>query len=100
MPKKKLKWTHLAIADLINITKSISQNNPPAAYSMLKSIKEEVERLEDFPKSGRMVPEFQIPTLREVIVPPYRIVYRLTGSDIHILRVYHSRQDIGADQPS
>jgi len=48
-------------------------------------------RLAQFPESGRAVPEFHNSHVREVIHPPYRIVYRLVGSDeIHVLTVHHS----------
>jgi plasmid stabilization system protein ParE len=49
------------------------------------------DRLAQFPESGRAVPEFSQSDVREVIYRPYRIVYRLVGTDeIHILRVHHS----------
>jgi len=94
VPKKKLKWTHLAIKDMNNIKRTISDDNPSAAENMIKTIRSKVERLKDFPTSGRVVPEFQSPALREVIVPPYRVVYRIVSSEIHILRVWHSKQEI------
>ncbi|CAD7771096.1 MAG: Toxin RelE2 [Candidatus Methanoperedenaceae archaeon GB50] len=94
MPKKKLKWTHLAIEDMNNIKRTISEDNPSAAENMIKTIRNKVERLKDFPTSGRVVPEFRSPALREVIVPPYRVVYRVVSSEIHILRVWHSKQEI------
>lgn len=48
------------------------------------------ERLSDFPESGRRVPEFERSDLREVLLRPYRIVYRLAGrEEIHIITVHH-----------
>ena len=44
----------------------------------------------DFPEHGREVPEYARPDVREVIVRPYRIVYRLVAADeVHILTVHH-----------
>jgi toxin ParE1/3/4 len=44
-----------------------------------------------FPESGRTVPEFEDPFVREVVHRPYRIVYRLVGDDeVHVLTVHHS----------
>ena len=49
-----------------------------------------MERLRDFPESGRAVPEFSEPLIREVSLPPYRIVYRIVSADeIHVLTVHH-----------
>jgi len=92
--KKKLRWTHLAIEDMNNIKRTISEDNPSAAENVIKTIRNKVERPKDFPTSGRVVPEFQSPALREVIVPPYRVVCRVVSSEIHILRVWHSKQEI------
>jgi len=92
--KKKLRWTHLAIEDMNNIKRTISEDNPSAAENVIKTIRNKIERLKDFPTSGRVVPEFQSPALREVIVPPYRVVYRVVSSEIYILRVWHSKQEI------
>jgi len=54
------------------------------------------ERVAYFPESGRTVPEFADPLVREIISERYRIVYRLVGDDsIHILTVHHSlRYDV------
>jgi Plasmid stabilization system protein len=51
-----------------------------------------VERLAIFPTSGRPLPEFPTSPLREVIVDPYRIVYRTSGSAILILAVIHGKR--------
>jgi len=49
-----------------------------------------VGRLERFPRSGKVVPELNRDDVREVIAPPYRIVYRIVGdSNIHTLTVHH-----------
>jgi toxin ParE1/3/4 len=50
-----------------------------------------VERLADFPESGRIVPEFGIVHLREIIHPPFRIVYRLDHG-VRIVRVWRSER--------
>jgi plasmid stabilization system protein ParE len=48
------------------------------------------ERLSEFPESGRRVPEFERSDLREVILRPYRIVYRLVGREqVDVIAVHH-----------
>ena len=42
-----------------------------------------VDRLHDYPLSGRVVPELDQPTVREVIAGQYRIVYRVTADAVH-----------------
>jgi plasmid stabilization system protein ParE len=48
-----------------------------------------VSRLESHPRSGRVVPEIGEPTLREIIVDRYRIVYRLARDAAEIVTVFH-----------
>ncbi len=48
-----------------------------------------VERLKQFPDSGRIVPEHQNPTLREVLEGSYRIVYRRLPAEVQVLTVVH-----------
>jgi plasmid stabilization system protein ParE len=48
-----------------------------------------------FPASGRVVPEFENPDLREVLVEGYRVIYRVSQDyGILILTVVHSRRDL------
>ena len=48
-----------------------------------------VERLADFPNSGRIVPELKDPAIREILFGSYRIVYRVKGDVVEVLTVYH-----------
>lgn len=63
---------------------------------MLDRIFHAVEQLPAFPQSGRMVPEFQDPAIREVIHAPFRIVYRFQSARerIEIVRVWHAARGI------
>ena len=51
-----------------------------------------VGRLANYPETGRIVPEFGITSLREIIHPPFRIVYRLDGTRVRIVRVWRSER--------
>lgn len=77
--------------DLGSIRSFIAEDSPAIADAFLERIFAATERLAEFPESGRVVPEFAGSGLREIIHPPYRIVYRLVGeSEVHILTVHHS----------
>jgi toxin ParE1/3/4 len=80
--------------DLREILAYIAGDDPSAARTFIQSLFRAVERLPTFPESGRMVPEFDDPTIREIIRRPCRIVYRIkTGSTlIEIVRVWHAAQ--------
>ena len=58
------------------------------------------ERLEAFPKSGRMVPEASDPVIREIVLGNYRIVYRIKHELVQILTVYHGARLLDPDRLS
>jgi toxin ParE1/3/4 len=87
----KVRWTDQAIADLAAIRAFIEQDSPHYASVVVARLIRAVDRLEDFPESGRVVPEFDRKAVREVVERPYRIVYRVMRADeVHILTVHHS----------
>ena len=53
---------------------------------------ESLTRLQDFPESGRVVPEFPDLPYREVIAKPYRFFYRVKEDAVWIVGVWHDAQ--------
>ncbi|HOW56529.1 MAG TPA: type II toxin-antitoxin system RelE/ParE family toxin [Smithellaceae bacterium] len=94
MPKKRIiSLAESAFADLQNILVWYKdQQVPDAGESLVREIIAKMERLADFPESGRIVPEFGIANLREIIFPSYRIVYRLDVHAIKVVRVWRSER--------
>ena len=92
MPRRaSVVWTRPALDSLLDITQHIQADNPSAARRFALSIKTKVARLENFPESGRIVPEFHSSGLRELIVSDYRVIYRVlkAPASIQILAVRH-----------
>ena len=85
-----LIWTRRAIEDVQSIKQFIAQDSPHYAELVSQRLISSVERLPTLPQSGRVVPEIDDPTVREVIQGSYRIVYRLIREEIHILTVHHA----------
>lgn len=54
--------------------------------------------LRDFPESGRMIPEADDQTLREIIVQGYRVMYRLDVDRVLILAVMHGSRDLAGQE--
>ena len=82
-----------AIADLEDIRAwYVKLEIPEVGERLLRDVVLQVERLADFPESGRVVPEFGIAPLREIIHPPFRIVYRLDAGRVRIVRVWRSER--------
>jgi plasmid stabilization system protein ParE len=93
-----IHWTECAQDDLAAIHAFIEADSTHFAAVTVRRLLGAVDRLQDFPHSGRAVPEFSDPEVREVVVRPYRIVYRIvSASEIHVLTVHHgSRETLGA----
>jgi plasmid stabilization system protein ParE len=66
---------------------------PDVGPRLVAAIIERVEQLEFFPESGVVTPEFDNPLLRELQMPPFRIVYRVESADlISVVRIWRSER--------
>jgi toxin ParE1/3/4 len=89
--KRTVAFAASAVKDLEAIrTWYADQQAPAVGERLLREVISQVERLVDFSESGRIVPEFGIVNLREVIYSPFSIVYRLDKSRVRIVRVWRS----------
>ncbi len=85
-----LVWTRPALDDIQQIHDYIARDSPRYAQVVTEQLFAAVERLPAHPLSGRVVPELEHATVREVIEAPYRIVYRVRADMLEILTVVHS----------
>jgi len=89
----KIFFSESALSDLEEIKGYyLSEGVSQVGEDFVVSIIEHTETLQDNPDIGRMVPEFQEPNLRELIHPPFRIVYLRESSSIHIVRIWRSER--------
>ena len=87
----KVKWTDFALENLIAIGDYIEKDSLFYAQRVVNQLFDSVDILENFPLSGRVVPEYNDITIRELIRGNYRIVYKLVSeNDIDIVTVHHS----------
>lgn len=77
------------MADVQEIRAYIARDSPRYARAVAERLFDAADRLRRHPLSGRVVPELGQPTLREVIEPPYRIVYRVRADVLEVLTVVH-----------
>ncbi len=80
-------WTEPALSDLNEIAEYIALDNFAAAQDLVEEVFTKVERLEEFPKSGRVPPELKGSRYREVIVGPCRIFYRTNKNKVYIVYI-------------
>ena len=96
-PKYKVVWANVAECDLKDIIEYISIDSPQNASKILKKIKQKASELYTLPERGRIVPELQdqgILQYREIVIPPWRLIYRITERKIFVLCLIDSRRNV------
>jgi toxin ParE1/3/4 len=91
---KRVVWSARALTDVESIAAYISSDSPAYAKIVVKKIVKLTRQLARFPQSGREVPEFQDPSLRELLAYSYRIIYKVDTEEIIIASVIHGKRDL------
>ncbi len=97
MSNKTVYWTDTARTDLKSIIHHIATDSVANALVVLDKLEKKAESLNVQSGRGRVIPELQfvgIRQYREVIVRPWRLIYRLEGHRVLIMAVLDSRRDL------
>jgi toxin ParE1/3/4 len=93
MPKLAIRFAESALTDLESMrTWYAEQGAPDVGERLVGEIVATIEVLANHPDMGRIVPEFEQPFLRELIRPPFRVVYRRDPKRVRIVRVWRSER--------
>ena len=87
-----IRFTPPARAQLLAAAAYIRADRPTAARAFRERVDRALQRLVDFPQSGRIVPEFSQLGFREVIVDSYPFFYRAHGDIVWVVGVWHDAQ--------
>ena len=87
-------WSLGALDDLAEIGLFIERDSSHYAEVVVNRLYSSVDRLALHPLSGREVPELHIPSVREVIVEGYRLIYETRNNSVENLAVVNSRQNL------
>ena len=86
-------WSPRSLRDLETIHARISEDSPRWASLVVQRLIAAAERARDFPRVGRVVPEVGDPDLREIIVRPFRLVYRVSTEErLEVVTVFRASQ--------
>jgi toxin ParE1/3/4 len=88
----KIRFTPVARTQFLTALAYIRQDNPEVAVRLRQRAETVLQRLEEFPDSGRVLPEFPELPYREVVISPYRFFYRVKGEIIWVVAVWHGAQ--------
>jgi toxin ParE1/3/4 len=92
-----VEFALVAKEDLQAIVEFIATDDPAAAARVMDQIESRTASLQRMPERGRVVPELAavgIHTYRELVVGPWRLVYRITGKTVYVLAVLDGRRNI------
>ncbi len=90
-------WSEIAETDLLAIIEHIANDSPSRAYDIFRDIRKKASSLRSFPERGRIIPELQeqgITLYHELIVGPWRIIYRVVEKHVYVLSVLDSRRSV------
>ena len=85
-----VRWTTEASDQLEAAITRIQEDDPAAARSVAQTVIDRIEQLAAFPGLGRLG---EVAGTRELVIPPYVVVYRTTEEIIEILYIWHGAQD-------
>jgi toxin ParE1/3/4 len=89
----KLSIARSALNDLQDLKQYyLDEGVPEIGQQMVNDVLKKSQRLIDHPDSGRIVPEFNQPQIREIIHPPFRIIYLRNTSTVNLIRVWRSER--------
>lgn len=90
----KIKWSPRAVSNLDEICDYIAGDSDYYARLFAKRIIAIVKDIPQFPRAGRIVPEYKDENLREKIYQDYRIVYRLKNDAVEIVAICHGAKPL------
>ncbi len=89
----RISFADSAIGDLEAVLAHyVAGEVPEVGRRLVARVVQQVEALAEQPDMGRVVPELNLPHLRELIRPPFRIIYQRQPHRVRIVRVWRSER--------
>lgn len=89
----RLSWTRKATSDLVRLHEFLAPVNTRAAAEIVRVLTRAVALLPQQPRIGVKLDEFAPREVRRIIVGHYEIRYEIDADGIHILRLWHTREE-------
>lgn len=91
---RRVAWTETAWRDLERIADYIAEDSPGYAAAFVRGVRDRARSLEEMGKRGRVVPELDEPTVRELVVGTYRLIYEVGDAEVFVLALIHGARDL------
>ncbi len=93
----RVLWARAATHDLVDLVAYLAADSPTDARKVARRLKTKASTLDVSPHRGRLVPElsgFGVRTFRELLVRPYRLLYRVSEDRVFVLALFDGRREI------
>lgn len=90
----KIAWSEAAWNDLAAAADYIARDSPRYAAAFVREVREAARSLRHFAERGRIVPEISDPSIRELLVRNFRLIYLMGENQVHILALVHGARDL------
>ena len=91
--RREVIWTLRARGALDEAAAYIAQDSPETAVDLVERALDAAESLDTLSERGRIVPELNIRTVREIFVYKYRLVYEVFPLQVTVLGFLHGARD-------
>ena len=91
---REIVWSLWASDDLVSVAEHISRDSEAYAATVVRELVVAARSLRVFAERGRRVPEYDDPSVRELIVRKYRLVYRVHPKRVDVLRIIHGAREM------
>jgi toxin ParE1/3/4 len=92
----RVVWTEIAWSDLEAAADHIAKDSPNYAAAFVREVRDAARSLAYLAERGRVVPEFDDPSIRELLVRSHRLVYQVAKETVHIIGFIHGARDLEA----
>ena len=91
---RKVKWTEVAWSDLERVSDYIAKDSHYYAVAFVREVRDAARSLAYLAERGRVVPELGDPTIRDLLVRRYRLIYQVTEQTVYIVGFIHGTRDL------
>ena len=91
---RKVKWTEAAWSDLEEAADYIARDSPHYATAFVRETRDATRSLAYLAERGRVVPEFDDTSIRELFVRSYRLIYQVTEQVVYIIGFVHGARNL------
>ena len=86
----RVLWTDAALGQLEAIRDYHERTSPEYGRRIVERLVKRSEQIVAFPHAGRMVPEYEIEEVRQVLESSYRIIYLVKEAQVEVLAIIHT----------